>query len=48
MLMWCALVVAAMSAVLGWSELYEWFVEPAKHHTRPSASFSVHPFRQDG
>jgi len=23
MLMWCALVVAAMSAVLGWSELYE-------------------------
>ncbi len=48
MLLWGALVVAAMAAVLGWSELYEWFVEPAKHHTRSSASISVHPSSQDG
>ena len=48
MLLWCALVGGAMAAVFGWSDLYEWFIEPAKHHTRPSASLPVHTFHQDG
>jgi hypothetical protein len=42
------LAVFVLSAAWGWREFYEWFVEPAKHHQRPSAPSPSNPsFTQD-
>ncbi len=48
MLLWCVLALLALVAVWGWREFYEWFVEPANHHTVPG-SLRAHPYpNQDG
>ena len=47
-LLWCVLALLALAAVWGWGELYERFVEPAKHHTVPGASPAPPYSSQDG
>jgi hypothetical protein len=43
------LAVFALSAVWVWWKLYQWIVEPAKHHRPPSGSFPPNPhFTQHG
>jgi hypothetical protein len=37
------LVVFVLSAAWGWRKLYEWFVEPAKHHQPPLAPLPSNP-----
>ena len=53
MVAWGSFVAALGLAAFGLDELYEWFVEPSRHHTpepvpQPSAPYSVRSFPRAG
>jgi len=47
-LVWCVLALLALVAAWGWETLYEWFVEPANHHTVRGASSAPPDSTQHG
>ena len=48
MVLWCVVAAFAAAAAMGWGELYDWFVEPAKHHTLAATPIPYSHSDRDG